>query len=150
MTNKPDILEMIDGAVRDWSVSNDAMRCGSSLVRRVPPSIIAVDPGVVVTGLKFQEMTPEQREAQLEMVQAMIQRIAEGVSQAVAEISGVIGDICTRLAASVEPLIRTEIVPPPEPEAVMARALMAVRNRNTGPVELPRVPRRIDPARGFR
>lgn len=112
-----DVLQMIDRAIEDCTVSGDAMRWTPTIA---PPA--------------------EQREAVLAMFREFGARMDAVVDGFVAWA----GEAVIEIEANHPYLITTT---PPEPIDPMQRALEARRNRNTGPPARLRAPRRVDATR---
>lgn len=76
------------------------------------------------------------------------------LEDAVRHLAGAFVAAIQSLAAALAPVMRqidaAGIVPAAPPEDPMRRALWLRRNRNTGPTQGGRAPRRIDPRRGQR
>lgn len=119
-----DVLQLIDSAIEDYSVSDDAMRWQPGPL----DGYAAV--GSTRDGDAF-EWLPH--------------RVARlfGVPDWVVEMRRawtVLNDVARQLQDA-------GVIPPPQPVDPMQRALGARRNRNTGPASRMRVPRRIDARR---
>lgn len=131
-----DILNLIDSAIDDYALSDDAMRWSpeppAPRTRGVPmqwPPAPRARVVLVVLG-------PEQREAFRAAfldVERQLNLMVDPLRRAFAEL---------HQAFQVAGL-----VPPEQPVDPMQRALEARRNRNTGPPARQRAPRRIDPRR---
>lgn len=124
MDDVTDVLQLIDDAIEDYSVSGDAMRCRPRLLDGY------AELGHTRDGDAFGWL-PDR-----------IQRLF-GVPDWAVEIHRV----ATVLSDMARELQAAGVIPPPPPVDPMQRALEARRNRNTGPAGRMRVPRRIDARR---
>lgn len=158
-----DVLQLIDRAIEDYSVSDDAMRW------RPEPRFTVIDEVHVwrdwrdlpdLTGQRASstedwraanpalrpvqfveqtvrvELTPEQRE----LVGAVFIDTARAFGLVVRQVVEAVTELARQFQAA-------GLIPPPAPVDPMQRALEARRNRNTGPAAPRRAPRRIDPRR---
>jgi hypothetical protein len=139
-----DVLQLIDDAIADYSVSDDAMRWNPTLAaRQNGKATLAqfVQHQLQVELMPWQrEILSTTHEQQRAALLALCRDLGLSASQAFGAIVEAINAVARQLQAA-------ELMPPPAPIDPMQRALEARRNRNTGPAVPLRAPRRIDPQR---